>query len=41
METHFNIQRRLYDDQFSLTTTPAAFDQAYQAFITTYHTTAH
>ena len=24
METHFNIQRRLYDYQFSLTTTPAA-----------------
>jgi transposase InsO family protein len=41
METHFNIQRRLYDDQFSLTTTPAAFEQAHQAFITTYNTTAH
>jgi transposase InsO family protein len=24
METHFNIQRRLYDDQFSLARTPAA-----------------
>jgi hypothetical protein len=41
METHFNIQRRLYDDQFSFTTTPAAFEQAHQAFITTYNTTAH
>jgi hypothetical protein len=40
-ETHFNIQRRLYDYQFSLTTTPTAFEQAHQAFITTYNTTAH
>jgi hypothetical protein len=23
LETHFNIQRRLFDSQFSLTTTPA------------------
>jgi transposase InsO family protein len=41
METHFNIQRRLYDDQFSVTTTPAAFEPAHPACITTYHTTAH
>jgi len=41
METHFNIQRRLYDYQFSLTTTPAEFEQAHQAFMTTYNTTAH
>jgi hypothetical protein len=41
METHFNIQRRLYDYQFSLTTTPAEFEQAHQAFIMTYNTTAH
>jgi transposase len=41
METHFNIQRRLYDDQFSLTTTPAAFEQAHHAFMATYNTTAH
>jgi transposase len=41
METHFNIQRRLYDYQFSLTTTPAAFEQAHQAFMMTYNTTAH
>jgi transposase InsO family protein len=40
METHFNIQRRLYDYQFSLTTTPAAFEQAHQAFMATYNTTA-
>src|ERR671930_1985891 len=41
VETHFNIQRRLYDYQFSLTTTPLAFEQAHQSFITTYNTTAH
>jgi transposase InsO family protein len=41
METHFNIQRRLYDYQFSLTTTPAAFEEAHQTFMATYHTTAH
>ena len=41
METHFNIQRRLYDYQFSLTTTPAAFEQAHHAFMATYNTTAH
>ncbi len=40
-ETHFNIQRRLYDYQFSLTTTPAAFEQAHHAFMATYNTTAH
>jgi hypothetical protein len=41
MATHFNVQRRLYDYQFSLTTTPAAFEQAHQAFMALYHTTAH
>jgi transposase InsO family protein len=41
METHFNIPRRLYDYQFSLTTSPAAFEQAHHAFMTTYNTTAH
>jgi hypothetical protein len=41
METHFNIQRRLYDYQFSLTIPPAAFEQAHQAFLATYNTTAH
>ncbi|MBV9483627.1 MAG: helix-turn-helix domain-containing protein [Acidobacteria bacterium] len=41
METHFNIQRRLYDYQFSLTTTPAEFEQAHQAFMALYNTTAH
>jgi Integrase core domain/Winged helix-turn helix len=41
METHVNIQRRLYDYQFSLTTTPSEFEQAHQAFMTTYNTTAH
>lgn len=41
METHFNIQRRLYDYQFSLTTTPSAFEQAHHACMATYNTTAH
>jgi transposase InsO family protein len=41
VETHFNIQRRLYDYQFSLTTTPLALEQRHQAFIYTYNTTAH
>jgi transposase InsO family protein len=41
METHFNIQRRLYDYQFSLTTTPLALEQRHQAFIRTDNTTAH
>jgi Integrase core domain len=41
METHFNVQRRLYDYQFSLTTTPAEFEQAHQAFMALYNTTAH
>ena len=41
METHFNIQRRLYDYQFSLTTTPMEFEQAHQAFMELYNTTAH
>jgi Integrase core domain len=41
VETHFNIQRRLYDYQFSLARTPAALEQRHQAFIKTYNTTAH
>jgi putative transposase len=41
METHFNIQRRLYDYQFSLTTPPLELEQRHQAFIRTYNTTAH
>jgi hypothetical protein len=41
METHFNIQQRLHDYQFSLSRTPAVFEQQYQAFIRTYNTTAH
>jgi transposase InsO family protein len=41
METHFNIQRRLYDYQFSLTRTPAELEERHQAFIQTYNTTAH
>jgi hypothetical protein len=41
METHFNVQRRLYDYRFSLTTTPTASEQAHQAFMELYNTTAH
>lgn len=41
IETHFNIQRRLYDYQFSLARTPAALEQRHQAFIRTYNPTAH
>jgi hypothetical protein len=41
METHFNIQRRLYDYQFALTRTPLEFEQAHQRFIELYNTTAH
>jgi transposase len=33
METHFNIQRRLYDYQFSLARTPAGLEQVHRAFI--------
>lgn len=41
METHFNIQRRLYDYQCSLAPTPAALERVHQAFLRTYNTTAH
>jgi transposase InsO family protein len=41
METHFNIQRRLFDYQFSLTHTPVELAQVHQTFIQTYNTTAH
>jgi hypothetical protein len=35
METHVNIQRRLYDYQFSLARTPGELEQRPQAFIQT------
>jgi transposase InsO family protein len=41
METHFNVQRRLFDYQFSLTTTPGEFERVHRTFIETYNTTAH
>jgi transposase InsO family protein len=41
METHFNIQRRLYDYQFSLARSPVELERQHQAFIQTYNTTAH
>jgi transposase InsO family protein len=41
METHFNIQRRLYDYQLALTRTPCEFAEAHQRFLALYNTTAH
>jgi len=41
METHGNVQRRLYDYQCSLTQSPAEFEQVHRAFLETSHTTAH
>jgi hypothetical protein len=41
METHCNIQRRLYDYQLALTRTPQEFDEAHQRFRVLYNTTAH
>ena len=41
METHFNIQRRLYDYQLALTRTPQEFEEAHQRFLVLYTTTAH
>jgi Homeodomain-like domain/Integrase core domain len=41
METHFNIQRRLYDYQLALTRTPREFAEAHQRFLALYNTTAH
>ncbi len=41
METHFNIQRRLFDYQFSLSQTPFEFEQVHKHFMETYNTTAH
>jgi hypothetical protein len=40
-ETHFNIQRRLYDYQFALAPSPSELEQRHQQFIQTYNTTAH
>jgi transposase len=41
IETHFNIQRRLYDYRFSLANTPLEFERQHDSFIQTYNTTAH
>jgi len=41
MESHFNIQRRLYDYQFSLCRTPIEFEQAHRRFLELYNSTAH
>jgi transposase InsO family protein len=41
METHFNIQRRLYDYQFSLSRTPVEFEQSHRRFLELYNSTAH
>jgi Homeodomain-like domain len=41
LETHFNIQRRLYDYQCAQTTTPTELEQMHQRFMTISNTTAH
>jgi len=41
METHFNVQRRVYDYQLALTRTPHEFDKAHQQFLALYNSTAH
>ena len=41
METHCNVQRRVYDYQFSFTGTPLEFAQAHQRFLELYNPTAH
>ena len=41
METHFNMQRRLYDYQFARAQSPGELEQVHQTFIQTYNTTAH
>lgn len=41
METHFNVQRRLYDYQFSLTKSPTEFAEMHHTCMQTYNTTAH
>ena len=41
METHFHIQRRLYDYQWALTRTPQEFEEAHQRFLVLDNTTAH
>ena len=40
METLFNVQRRLFDYQFSLTTTPGEFEGPPKPLVETYNTTA-
>ena len=40
IETHFNIQRRLYDYQLSLASSPSDLEQRHQAFIQLSNTTA-
>jgi hypothetical protein len=40
-ETHFTVQRRLYDDQFARARTLTELEQRHRAFIQLYHTTAH
>jgi transposase InsO family protein len=41
METHFNVQRRLYDYLFSLSRTAVEFEQAHRRFLELYNSTAH
>jgi transposase len=41
METHFNVQRRLFDYQLSLAKTSVELEQLHQTFLRLYNTTAH
>ena len=41
MESHCNMQRRLYDYQLALTRTPQEFAEAHQRFLALYNTTAY
>jgi hypothetical protein len=41
METHFNVQRRLFDYQLSLAKTSVELEQVHQTFLQLYNTTAH
>ena len=41
IETHFNVQRCLYDDQLSLATTSVELEQVHQTFLRLYNPTAH
>ena len=41
IETHFNVQRRLYDYKFSTSRSPTDLEKLHEEFIETYNTTPH